>query len=231
MEMIRKKLSIFAWEKRFFTYITVQLTRVELKHSGCFTKTEIMIKKLCRSSLFLFLSLFFTIPCIAPDTGKVGRDYRIETGIEELVRMKRHEEFLRLRNDIRKRESSCRWDIINKIGAMGYYQFLGGTLRQLGYEGITAEAFRRDPGIFPPEDQDRAFRAYADSNMVMLAGFEDLIGQRVRGIYITRSGIIAAAHLAGPGGVIKFLTGKGDPGDIFHTRVSDYLIEFQGYGL
>lgn len=38
-----------------------------------------------------------------------------------------------------------------------------------------------------------------------------------------KAGILMGAHLGGVGGVMDYLTGKGDPEDTNHTRVSDYV--------
>ena len=54
-------------------------------------------------------------------------------------------------------------------------------------------------------------------------------------ILITESGIIAAAHLSGPGNVKKYLRNYGDEkfdlGDINGTKISDYMKTFKGYDL
>jgi len=169
-------------------------------------------------------------PCMAPGINTTTKDHFIAMGKEEVQRMERFKQFLELRGHIRVRESACRWDVVNSIGAMGYYQFLESTLVYLGYHGITAEAFRKDPGIFPPDMQDAAFKAYVDSNIIKLKKYESMIGKTIRpGVVITRSGIVAAAHLAGPGGVRIFLSGKGNPKDQYGTSVEDYIKEFQGY--
>ena len=58
-------------------------------------------------------------------------------------------------------------------------------------------------------------------------------GRRIRGIRITESGILAAAHLAGPGNVMKYLRtyGKRDVQDAYGTKISDYIALFSGYDI
>jgi hypothetical protein len=53
----------------------------------------------------------------------------------------------------------------------------------------------------------------------------------VNGIKITESGILAAAHLAGPGNVKKFLRSNGTRSfnDGFGTSIKHYFKKFAGY--
>ena len=56
-------------------------------------------------------------------------------------------------------------------------------------------------------------------------------GETVHGILITESGILAAAHLAGPGRVRKFFRRGSEFKDGFGTSMTSYLKEFSGYDL
>ena len=58
-------------------------------------------------------------------------------------------------------------------------------------------------------------------------------GKQIAGVTITESGILAAAHLSGPGGVKKFLrtNGKGRSRDAYGSSVKGYLKRFGGYDL
>ena len=59
------------------------------------------------------------------------------------------------------------------------------------------------------------------------------IGKTINGTYITQSGLLAGAHLVGPGGVKKYLTsnGKNDITDANGTPVSSYIRQFAGYDI
>jgi hypothetical protein len=48
---------------------------------------------------------------------------------------------------------------------------------------------------------------------------------------ITKSGILAAAHLAGAGGVKRYFKTKGrvNPRDAYGTSLESYLMRFSGY--
>jgi hypothetical protein len=70
-------------------------------------------------------------------------------------------------------------------------------------------------------------------NQGYLADYEHYIGNSIKGIEITRSGMIAASHLGGAGSLIKFLDsdGKINKKDVFGTSIRDYLKKFGNYKL
>ena len=53
-------------------------------------------------------------------------------------------------------------------------------------------------------------------------------GKEINGIQLTRSGMLAAAHLVGPGGLKKYLRsgGKNIPKDGNNTSIETYLKKF-----
>jgi hypothetical protein len=128
-------------------------------------------------------------------------------------------------------ESSNDWKIVNPFGAMGKFQFLQTTLEMLGYNGITPDKFRVDPNIFPEKVQEQALEDLIQYNERCLRNFTQYIGQVINGVHITKAGLIAASHLAGPGGVIKFLTGVHNAKDKNGSSVQRYLTEFQSYNV
>jgi len=108
-------------------------------------------------------------------------------------------------NQIGKRESSNQYNIVNKFGYMGKYQFGRKTLNKIGYKHISNEKFLSTPSI-----QEAAMLKLLKSNKHTLRRQINKYANTLRhGVYITESGILAAAHLAGAGSVKKFLrTGK-----------------------
>ncbi|NPA42456.1 MAG: peptidoglycan-binding protein LysM [Chlorobi bacterium] len=123
-------------------------------------------------------------------------------------------------------ESGRRYDIINKLGYLGKYQFGMATLRELDMHVNHREFLSR------PELQEEAFKKFVRYNRRVLADeIEKYEGKYINGIKITESGILAAAHLAGAGAVQKFLRsgGKQSSVDAFGTRIEDYLRKFAGY--
>ena len=60
---------------------------------------------------------------------------------------------------------------------------------------------------------------------------DEYCGREFKGIYITESGILAAAHLAGQGNVKKFFKRGREFKDGFGTSMTSYLGNFSGYQL
>jgi hypothetical protein len=56
-------------------------------------------------------------------------------------------------------------------------------------------------------------------------------GKTINGNEITESGILAAAHLAGPGNVKRFLRNGKEFRDGNGTKLTSYLTQFSGYKL
>ena len=135
--------------------------------------------------------------------------------------------FLGFKEALAFRESAGNYFIINTLGYIGKYQFGIGTLQLMGVYNATQ--FLNDPNL-----QEKVFHTNIARNKWILrkdiAYFE---GKRIKGITITESGILAAAHLAGPGNVMKYLRsyGKRDVQDAYGTKISDYISRFSGYDI
>ncbi len=123
------------------------------------------------------------------------------------------------------RESRGDYGVINKFGYLGKYQFGKSTLDLLGI--ADSEEFLNDPLL-----QEQAFLLNSSRNKwVLRRDIKRFSGKWIAGIKITESGILAAAHLAGPGSVKKFLRSGGEEGfsDAMGTSVKSYLKRFSGY--
>lgn len=116
---------------------------------------------------------------------------------------------------------------INQINMLGGWQTNWKYLKHYGYGHVTPKAFKKDPSIFPPEAQLEVVIAQHrdyDSTMKRI-GIYKYLGQVIGGIKITKSRLLVAAHLAGPGGVKRWLTSNGSDNakDINQTSVYHYL--------
>ncbi|MEZ2414024.1 hypothetical protein ACA086_03610 [Muriicola sp. E247] len=123
------------------------------------------------------------------------------------------------------KESQGDYFIINTLGYLGKYQFGIGTLQLMGVYNATQ--FLNDPTL-----QERVFRTnLARNKWILRRDIHRFVGKKVKGIEISESGILAAAHLAGPGNVKKFLRsyGQWDVEDAYGTSISNYLKQFSGY--
>lgn len=125
------------------------------------------------------------------------------------------------------RESSNDYQAVNRFGYLGKYQFGRTTLNKLGYDNISNREFLSDPDV-----QEQAMQDLLKHNADIL---EELIlkydGSIVHGIEVTQSGILAAAHLAGPRNVKKWFRSGKDFQDGLGTKMSSYLKKFSGYEL
>ena len=152
----------------------------------------------------------------------------------ELVIEKHHEsEFSRFINDLGYSESGNNWLSVNRIGCFGEWQFDESTLKYLGYKKITLKKFKANPEIFPRELQMKALKTLIKVNLSFLMDYEHFIGDSIRGVVITKSGMIAASHLGGAGSLQKFLdsNGKINKKDVLGTSIFDYLKKFRYYDL
>ena len=125
------------------------------------------------------------------------------------------------------RESQGNYFIINTLGYLGKYQFGIGTLQLMGV--YSATKFLNDPSL-----QEKVFYTNISRNKWILRKYiKYFVGRKVKGVEITESGILAAAHLAGPGNVIKYLysNGRSDVKDAYGTSLADYLTKFSGYDI
>ncbi|MEX0273236.1 MAG: hypothetical protein AB3N16_02550 [Flavobacteriaceae bacterium] len=123
------------------------------------------------------------------------------------------------------KESRGDYFTINALGYMGKYQFGHGTLELLGVNNT------RD-FLFDPELQEKAFYTNLSRNKwILRKDLKRFVGKRIAGVHVTESGVLAAAHLAGPGNVKKFLRSYGakDVSDEFGTSIMEYMRKFSGY--
>lgn len=186
--------------------------------------------------LIVVAILFFAVNAI-PESEVSSID---ETGSKVLIKMlrdsrikkmnsKQFEDFL---NHLGKRESSNNPNSVNSLGYIGEFQFGKAALKDVGYSNITIKEFRKDPTIFPKSEQKKAVTKLIKLNFKRFEKLADKYdGKVINGVKVTKSGLIGAAHLAGAGGVKKFLrtNGQYDPCDAYGTHLSDYLKEFAGH--
>lgn len=138
--------------------------------------------------------------------------------------IKSHSKFL---HDLGFRESSNNYKIVNQYGYLGKYQFGRKTLNSIGMENISNRKF-----LSSPELQEEAMQRLMTSNYKSLRRYinkyEDKI---VHGVLITKSGVLAAAHLGGAGNVRKWFRRGVVFKDANGTKITSYMKQFGGYKL
>ena len=162
--------------------------------------------------------VFVTSPSVGYDFNVIS--HKIPFTIKDFVGFKEFLGFFESGSDYKK---------INRLGYLGKYQFGRSTLKVLRVKKI-------NKFINIPELQEKAFLMNVMRNKwILRREIRRFNGKKLNNILITESGIIAAAHLSGPGNVKKYLRNYGDDkfdlGDINGTKISDYMKTFKGYDL
>jgi hypothetical protein len=136
-------------------------------------------------------------------------------------------DFIGFKEILGYKESTSDYKKVNKFGFMGKYQFNLNTLKM--YKIKNSKKF-----INNAELQERVFLINVQRNKwILRKDIKWFVGSNINNTIITESGIIAAAHLAGPGNVKKYLRsgGKYNTKDAFGTSISKYMERFKGYDL
>lgn len=128
-------------------------------------------------------------------------------------------------NSIGRRESSNRYDIVNRWGYMGKYQFGRKTLNALGYKHISNKQFLNSPKL----QEEAMIKLLKHNKHILKKEIIKYCGTSIHGVYITESGLLAAAHLAGPGNVKKWLRRGKRFRDGLGTDLTEYLQLFGSY--
>lgn len=139
------------------------------------------------------------------------------------IDLKNYKSFL---NKIGNFESGNRYGIVNRWGYMGRYQFHSSTLKSLDIK-TTRKEFLSSPIL-----QEHAMKKLLISNKRTLRRYIRKYNNKVvHGVYVTESGLLAAAHLGGAGNVIKWFR----KGEVFKdgngTPITKYMRVFSGYEL
>jgi hypothetical protein len=133
--------------------------------------------------------------------------------------------FIGFKEALAFKESSGDYFSVNTYGYLGKYQFGKNTLKLIGI-------YNTDKFLNTPELQEKAFIANAARNKwILRRDIKRFVGKQIDGVLITESGILAAAHLAGPGSVKKYLRSYGALGfaDAYGTTIRNYMKKFSGY--
>ncbi|CAL2074927.1 peptidoglycan-binding protein LysM [Tenacibaculum sp. 190524A02b] len=136
-------------------------------------------------------------------------------------------DFIGFKEALGFKESQGKYTVINKLGYLGKYQFGKSTLKR--FKIYNTQRFLKNPEL-----QERTFIALCKVNKwILRKDIRRSVGKKIKGILITESGILAAAHLSGAGNVKKFLrtNGKFQFKDAFGTTIEEYLKKFSGYNV
>lgn len=142
----------------------------------------------------------------------------------EIPKLKNHNKFL---EDLGFRESSGNYKIVNQYGYLGKYQFGRKTLNNIGMENVSNREF-----LSNPELQEEAMQRLMLLNYKSLKRYiTKYEGTVVHGVLVTKSGVLAAAHLGGAGNVRKWFRRGIVFKDANGTKITSYMRQFGGYKL
>ncbi len=153
----------------------------------------------------------------------------IEDEEEEFVALVLGKSYIGFKEAVAFKESRGDYGVVNQFGYLGKYQFGKGTLALIGIKGMKKSEF-----LSNPELQEKAFYANLSRNKwILRRDIKRCEGKWINGVEVTESGILAAAHLSGPGAVKKYLRSGGVEGfsDAFGTTIRYYMKRFGGYDL
>ena len=199
-------------------------------------KTLVLFFKIRLISIFLIAILFG--PAFPPSnlTISTSSDFEYTTSLNYDFEQIKHtvpfikKDFIGFKEFLGFFESGSDYKKINRLGYLGKYQFGKSTLKVLKIDYLKND-FINEPAL-----QEKAFLMNVMRNKWILrreiSRFNGLV---INDMFITESGIIAAAHLSGPGNVKKFLRSYCDSEldlkDANGTKISDYLKTFKNYNI
>ena len=120
------------------------------------------------------------------------------------------------------------WTVVNSKGAKGRWQLMPIALEDIGYKGTVKEflnsrELQRECVIKVMKRNELYIKYY-------IPDYEKYIGKERFGVKVTFSGMLAASHLAGIGGLKEFLK-RGYNATDGNESVRSYLHKLQGYEL
>jgi len=181
---------------------------------GCFSLLSSFTYKTIRS---------YTTPVLILNEQPVEK-IKIDTpSIKIPINAKNHNAFLEA---LGHQESGNRYDVVNRYGYMGRYQFGKSTLKTIKIR-VSRKEFINSPDI-----QEEAMQRLLTYNKKKLQKYIDKYeGQVVHGILVTESGLLAAAHLGGQGSVKKWFRNGRARKDGNGVKITTYMKRFGGYNL
>ena len=182
--------------------------------------------------LIYFLAVFFLSSPDLP-TSNFNTEYSVElrdnSNLNYLPIPYTVKDFVGFKNFLGFFESGSDYNKINRFGYVGKYQFGKGTLKIYGVTNLVN--YKNNPEL-----QEKIFLMNVMRNKWILRREISWYSNRyLGGEYISESGIIAAAHLSGPGNVKKYLRSHCDSNlnkkDANGTSILDYMRIFKDYDI
>ena len=210
-----KKFKIMV--KNIASHLTLTLTILALLYFSFQSNEKIDLSKYSTEGLNLNYTVSMDV--IKDDSHAVSKD------LDNVFSPYLGKSFVGFKEALAFKESGGNYASVNTYGYLGKYQFGSETLKLIGIHNPAK--FLKNPKL-----QEKAFIANAARNKwILRRDIKNFVGKRINGIIITESGMLAAAHLAGPGSVKKYLRSYGldNFADGYGTTVHYYMKRFSGY--
>ena len=201
--------------KKFIKILFVS-TAIFMVATGFTSKKELVAESKMNSEVKESLELYYTV---------LNENEIEEEEVVEPFSLFLGKSFIGFKEAVGFKESQGKYHVVNTLGYMGKYQFGKGTLQLIGV--YNTWDFMSDPSI-----QEKAFEANLSRNKwVLRRDIKRFVGKTIAGVKVTESGILAAAHLGGPGNVKKFLRSYGNDtfSDAYGSSVRYYMKKFSGF--
>lgn len=117
------------------------------------------------------------------------------------------------------------YQLVNKYGYMGKYQFHSSTLRTLGFSKKEIRRYLKDPAL-----QEKAMNRLITWNYKYFEsqGLFECVGDTINCVVITKEGMLAGAHLLGALAVEHFMWYDGHMGNVRYKGVMVYKYDGNG---
>ena len=189
-----------------------------------------------RQLFLLVCMLFVSVTLYAPVISNIDMEEMLMSHMIAQSRLRVQEqkdEGLRLYLEaIGHSESRNNPEAYNRYGYIGKYQFGYAARKSCGYSEVKFRDFIKNPTVWSEKDQEAAMITLLSKNESHL---KDVIrkynGKEIKGVTVTKSGILAAAHIAGAGGVKRYFRTGSNPRDAYGTGLEDYLLKFSGFNI
>ncbi len=203
--------------KSIASYLTLTLTICILLYSSFSSDETIDLGKYSTKGLVLNYT-------VSLDTN-IDDDVLASSNVNKSFSPYLGKSFVGFKEALAFKESGGDYFSVNTFGYLGKYQFGASTLKMIGINNPAN--FLKNPVL-----QEKAFIANSARNKwILRRDIKNFVGKRINGTVVTESGILAAAHLAGPGSVKKYLRSYGLDNftDGYGTTIQYYMKRFSGY--
>ncbi|MCL6295986.1 peptidoglycan-binding protein LysM [Jejuia spongiicola] len=203
--------------KSIASYLTLTLTICILLYSSFSSDETINLGKYSTKGLVLNYT-------VSLDTN-INDDVLASSDVNKSFSPYLGKSFVGFKEALAFKESGGDYFSVNTFGYLGKYQFGASTLKMIGINNPAN--FLKNPVL-----QEKAFIANSARNKwILRRDIKNFVGKRINGTVVTESGILAAAHLAGPGSVKKYLRSYGLDNftDGYGTTIQYYMKRFSGY--